>query len=245
MTNIPPVSFSAPVTAAVIPIINMRAILFFALLIGMVALSGCQSLLLTAMVIFKGTDVPPQFDVLLKGDKRVAVVARSMAANAYELQNAPREIARHVNNLLEEKVRNKKLRVVDQTKVEQWLDNCDNDFESFTEIGKSPSIKADIVIGIDVIGFQIRDPRNAYLVQGKCHVAVQAVECSTGKIVASKSLTIVDPPSTPLPGGIGLEEAFRPKFIQVVAQQIAMLFHHHDPHSKRIDADSLEMHRID
>jgi hypothetical protein len=56
---------------------------------------------------------------------------------------------------------------------------------------------------------------------------------------------IVDPPNMPLSGGPNLEAKFRPQFIQVVAEQIAALFHPHDPQKlHRIDADNLEMHRI-
>ena len=215
------------------------------LLLLVLTLTGCQSALLTALVLVKGTDAPPKYDILLKGDKRVAVVPRSVCSNAYELQNAPREIARHVNNLLDENVRNKKLKLVEQSKIETWLDNCHNDFDSFTEVGRDRSIKADIVIGFDIVGFQIRDPQNASLIQGKCHVEVKAIDCETGKTLASETLMIVDPPSMPLPGGPRLEPQFRTQFIQVVAEQISSLFHHHDLHKvKRIDADNLEMHRL-
>jgi hypothetical protein len=161
------------------------------------------------------------------------------------LQNAPQEIARHVNVLLDEKVRNKKLKVVEQSKVEAWLDNCNNDFDSFAEVGKDKSINADIVIGFDIIGFQIRDPHDPYLVQGKCDVQIKAVDCATGKVLATETLSIVDPPSMPIPGGPNVEPQFRRQFIQAVAQYIAALFHHHDPHKiRRIDADSLDMHRL-
>jgi len=206
---------------------------------------GCQSALLTALVVMKGTDVEPKYDILLKGDKRIVVVPRSVYSNTYELQNAPREVARHVSNMLDENVRNKKLKVVEQSKVEAWLDNCNNDFDSFTEVGRDKSIKADIVIGFDIIGFQIRDPQNASLVQGRCQVEVKAIDSATGKILASETLMIVDPPSMPITGGPRVEPQFRTQFVRVVAEQIAALFCHHDPHKiKRIDADNLEMHRL-
>jgi hypothetical protein len=216
------------------------------LFLAVLTLTGCQSALLTAIVLVKGTDVPPKYDVLLKGEKRVAVVCRSVAANQYELQNAPREISRQVSNLLDENVRNKKLHIVEPGKVEAWLDDCNNDFDTFLEVGRDKSVKADIVIGVEILGFQIRDPGSPYLVQGKCQVTVKAIECESGKILATENLTIVDPPNMPLSGGVGVEAVFRPQFIQVVSQQIAMLFHHHDANkSRRIDADSLEMHRYD
>jgi len=215
------------------------------LLLLTLTLVGCQSVLFTAAYLLKGPDVEPKYDILLKGEKRVAVVPRSVYFNSFEVQNAPQEIARHVNSLLDDNVKNKKLRVVEQSKVESWLDNCNNDFDTFAEVGRDKSVNADIVIGFDIIGFQIRDPQNPYLVQGKCQVEVKAIDCATGKVVASETLSIVDPPSMPISGGPQVEAQFRPQFIQVIAQQIAVLFHHHNPHKvRRIDADNLEMHRL-
>ncbi|MDR3182291.1 MAG: hypothetical protein LBT89_05100 [Planctomycetaceae bacterium] len=223
----------------------MKRRLFYSMLIPLVLFAGCQSVLLTALVLVKGTDEPPKYDVLLKGEKRVAVVARSIIP-AYELQGAPRDIARQVSNLLDENTRNKKLHVVEAGKVEAWLDNCNHDFESFTEVGRDKNINADIVIGIDIVGFQIRNPQSAYLVQGKCSVNVKAIDCKTSQVLASETLNIVDPPNMPLQGGVGLEAAFRPQFIGVVAQRIAALFHHYDKKKvNRFDADNLEMTRME
>jgi len=224
---------------------SMRKIVpLFLLLVLMLA--GCQSTIFTALYLIKGSDVPPKYDILLKGEKRVAVVPRSAYSNPLELQNAPREIARYVNRLLDENVQNKKLRVVEQPKVETWLDDCNNDFDTFREAGSDKSINADIVIGFNIIGFQIRDPQNASLLQGKCQVEVKAIECATGKVLASETLMIVDPPSVPLHvDNPRVEPQFRTQFMGVVAQQIAALFHHHDPNKlQRMDVDNLEMHRI-
>jgi len=212
-------------------------------LLLVLTLTGCQGLLLTVLTIAGKDKAEPKYDILSKGNKRVAVVPRSGYSNTYELQNAPREIARQVNSLLDQNVQNKNLHVVEQSKVEAWLDDCDNDFESFAEVGRDKSIKADFVIGLDIVGFQIRDPQNAHLLQGKCQVYVTAIDCATGKTVATEDLLIVYP-STQMPGGLAEETRFRPKFVVMVAEQIAALFHHHDPKIiNRIDADSIDWHR--
>ena len=216
--------------------------LFPLLLLLILTLTGCQ-LLYSVLVVVRGTDEKPRYDILSKGEKRVVVVPRSVYSNSLELQNAPREIARHINSLLDENVKNKKLRVVEQSKVEAWLDSRNNDFDTFLEVGKDKSIQADIVIGFDIIEFRIRDPLNTSLLQGHCTVEVRAIDCATGKILASETLTIIDPPNIPLAGSPQVASQFRPQFIAVVAQQIAALFHHHNPNRvQRIDADTLEMH---
>jgi len=197
------------------------------------------------LLLIRGTDVAPKYDILSKGEKRVVIVPRSVYTNSLELQNAPREIARHINRLLDENVKNKKLRVVEQAKVEAWLDSRNNDFDNFLEVGRDKSINADIVIGFDIIEFRIRDPLNASLLQGRCLVEVRAFDCATGRLVASETLTIIDPPSMPLPSNPQMASQFRPQFIAIIAQQIAVLFHHHNPHKvQRMDVDNLEMHRI-
>ena len=223
-----------------------KSICLFSLLA--LLLTGCQGALLTAIYLVKGNDVPPQHDILLKGEKRVAVVPRSVYSNSFEVQNAPREIAKMVNSLLVANVQekhNKKLRVVEQPKVETWLDHCNNDFDTFAEVGRDKSIKADIVIGFDIIEFRIRDPKNASLIQGHCQVEVRAIDCETGRVLAAETLQIIDPPQMPLPNNPRLEPQFRALFTALVAQKIAALFHHHDPHKlQRMEADNLEMHRI-
>ena len=207
--------------------------------------TGCQAGLFTLLYVLKGNDQPPKHDILLKGEKRVAVVPRSMYSNSTELQNAPRAIARHVNVLLDENVKNKKLRVVEQSKIETWLDYVNNDFDTFLEVGRHKSINADYVIGFDIIEFRVRDSINPSLLQGRCVVEVKAIECESGKVVATDTLTIIDPPNMPLQNNPRLEPQFRTQFTTVVAQRIAALFHHHDPNRlQRIDADNLEMLRV-
>ena len=224
------------------------------LLLFVLTLTGCHNVLMTGAMIFRGREQQPKYDILLKGEKTVAVVPRAVSSNAFELQNAPQEIARQVHYLLEENIlntvrpnhRNKKLTLVEQAKVEKWLDNCNNNFDSFAEVGRDRSIKADIVVGFTIVGFQIRDPRDPYMVQGKCHVEVEAVDAATGKVLASETLIIVYPPSSPMhAANPALEPRLRREFVGVIAQHIAALFHWHIPHELQgIDADSINLHRL-
>lgn len=222
-----------------------RNFLGLLLLFGLLTLpaSGCKSGLFTILYLINGNENKPKHEILLKGEKRIAVVCRSMSANQYEVRNAPREIARSVARQLDEGLhrRNRRLQIVESSKIEAWLDDCNNDFDSFVEVGKVKGIDADVVIGIELLGFQIRDPKSHHLIQGKCHAQVRAYDCKTGEVLATEMITVTDPPNTPISAGsAGLELSFRPQFINVVGQQIAILFIHHDPHkSRRIDADNL------
>ena len=223
----------------------MRKSIPLLLLIPLIlTLTGCPWAILTPIALLKGRDEEPKYNILRRGDIRVVVVPRSAAFNASELQNAPNEIARHVNHLLATKSKNKKLRVVEQQRVEMWLDDVNNNFDSFLEVGRD--VNADIVIGFTIVGFQIKDPRNPYLIQGRCMVHVEAFEVATGKLVASETFTVVDPPSMPHHAtNPNVERVFRQDFTLVIARHIAALFHPHVPHEiQRINADSINLHRL-
>ncbi|MDR2642677.1 MAG: hypothetical protein LBC74_07775 [Planctomycetaceae bacterium] len=210
-----------------------------------VLFSGCQNVLFTAMVLIKGTDVPPECELLTKAKKetRVAVVCYSIAASQYEVQNAPRIIAKQVSKLLENNCANKQIRIIDPIKVDTWLDNCSNEIDDILQVGKDPAINADIVIGIEIIDFQTRDQKSHFQIQGRCSLKIIAKDCKTGEILYSQNLSIVDPPDVPIQGGgAGAEATFRPKFIKTVSEQVAYKFHPHDQHkARRIQADSLDM----
>jgi len=150
------------------------------------------------------------------------------------------------STILETKTKNKKLRVVEQSKVEKWLDNCNNNFDSFVEVGNDRSINADVVIGFTIVGFQIRDPQNPYMAQGKCQIQVEAVEVASGKVLSSDTLELIYPPSTPIDiTDPNKASRLRSEFVTVIARNIGALFHPHVPHEIRaIDADSINLHRF-
>jgi len=209
------------------------------------ALCGCPGAILTPYVMIKGTDIDPPYTFLMKGDKKVAVVCRSMATNQYETMSVPRDLARLVGDLIHNKAKNKKLKVVEATKIDAWLDNCDNVFSDFLEIGRDKTIAADYIIGIELIGYQLRDAHSPHLLQGNARLQVRAFDCETGEVVANETIECTYPPSTPMTAGPGVDQKFRTEFIRVVSEQVAMLFVPRDRYkSKQMDADTLEMHRI-
>lgn len=204
--------------------------------------SGCSSALLTAMILIKGTDTEPEFDLLLKDKHKVAVVCQSLAMDQYRNATAPRDIGRQVAERLDENIKNKRLDIVSYAKIEEWLDDCDNKINSYVEIGKAKGIEADIVIAVELRDFRTQDPNSQGLYQGHANVLVKAYDCETGKTLHTKTLRIVDPPNMPVPASAVSEQAFRANFITVVAQRVACLFHRYDSRKvNRMDSDSMHM----
>jgi hypothetical protein len=186
---------------------------------------GCQSALFTAMYLFKGLDVDPDFKDL-KG-KKVAVVCRPIASLTYSNPNVGRELAEGINLLLQQQV--PKIKMIDQRKIAKWID--ENTFEEYPEVGKA--MKADMVVAVDIESFSLFQGQTLF--QGKANATVRVFDCSKtgkGKEVFRKSIPqAVYPPNMPIPASERTEAEFRREFTMELANQIARHFYAHDPHA--------------
>lgn len=217
-------------------------IAFVTMALSLASSLGCKALL-TGLVMIKGTDVQPEFPILLKDEVSAVVVCRMVDSMSYRSASVPLEIMERVASLLETNIKNKRCTIVPSDAVGAWLDRHDNEPWVMVDVGKSGATKADVVIGIEVQGFRVRDAQSPHLYQGTAQVLVTAIDVETGKSLARKTLRIKDPPDIPVPASSVSESTFRASFIQVVSTEIAALFHPHDPNKlRRIQADSLEMY---
>ncbi|MGL4942876.1 MAG: hypothetical protein ACRC46_06770 [Thermoguttaceae bacterium] len=221
----------------------MRSHLFsFVLVLTLTSLLGCKALL-TGLVMIRGTDVQPEFPILLKGEVSAVVICRMVDSMASRSAGVSQELMERVTFLLDTNIKNKRCEIVQSQAVEAWLDQHDNEPWMMIDVGKSGATKADIVIGIEIQGFRVRDTQSPHLYQGTAQILVTATEVESGKVVARKTLRIKDPPDIPVPASSVSEAAFRSSFVNVVATEIAAHFHPHDPNRiHRIQADSMEMY---
>ncbi len=199
--------------------IALATVLAIAILPG----AGCRSLLTTAMWIFKGTDVDPEFSEL-KG-KKVAVVCRPLVSLQYRNSNVGRDIAQVMTLLLQEKV--PKIKTIDQRKIGKWTD--ENTWEEFSEVGKA--MKADMVVGVDLNAFDLYQGQTLY--QGRASASVRVYDCQNGnKLVFEKELPpTVFPPNVGIPTSEKSESQFRREFVAILADQIARHFYKHDAYA--------------
>ena len=222
---------------------KLSVILVAFLLIGSVVVSGtgCQQALFSMVYLWKGRDVEPEYNVLKKGPVKVVVICRSVAMDQFENETVPRDLTRQVSKLLKKNVKNKKLEVVDYRKVEKWLDDCSQNYEDFDEVGVV--FKADYVVGIELQGFRVQESPGT--MQCKAHWVVKTYDMKNDEWIGEKRMSIVNPPSMP----IAMQDnrslpTFRIKCVDIIAKQIAALYHPHDPNKiyDIIDADSLSLH---
>ncbi len=197
-----------------------------AVLIAVAALScsgGCRSAIATALYLFKGDDVDPEYTGL-KG-KKVAVVCRPPAGLNYANSTVGRDLVQQMSKLLQEHV--PKIKVVDAQKVNKWCD--ENTWEEYVEVGKA--LKADVVVGVELEKFSIYQAQTLY--QGKANAMVRVYDCKDGgKVVFEKILPqTVYPPNTFIQTSDEQESEFRREFVGVLADQIARHFYGHDPYA--------------
>ena len=190
---------------------------------GLLPAFGCREIMTTAMYLFKGTDVDPDFSEL-KG-KKVVVVCRPMVSLQYRNANVNRELAQQITLLLQERV--PKIKTVNQRKITKWTD--ENTWEEYSEVGKA--MKADMVVGVDLEGFSLYQGQTLY--QGKANATVRVYDCKKdGKMVFEKILPpSTYPPNSAVPTSERTEPEFRREFVLVLADQIARHFYTHDPYA--------------
>ena len=205
------------------PSYRQTAALVMVLAAALLPALGCQSVMLTAMYLFQGTDVDPDFKEL-KG-KKVVVVCRPMVSLQYRNANVNRELAQQITRLLQEKV--PKIKTVDQRKITKWTD--ENTWEEYAEVGKA--MKADMVVGVDLEGFSLYQGQTLY--QGNANATVRVYDCTkSGKMVFEKILPpSVYPRDSAVPTSERTEPEFRREFVLVLADQIARHFYAHDPYA--------------
>lgn len=196
--------------------------------LGLILLSttGCQVLMLTSALLFKGTDVDPEF-ADLKG-KTVAVVCRPTQSVQYTSPYASRELAAEISALLKTNV--KKIKIIDQQKVNKWVDENPADAE-YADIGKG--LKADMLVAVELESFSLRAGQTLF--QGHANVAVHVYDCQKtggGKEVFHKSMPEIVYPRN-MPVATDRKEAeFRHEYVVVMATRIAQFFYAHDPYSE-------------
>jgi hypothetical protein len=194
--------------------VRVALALFVLLALGV---SGCTQLLLTSAFLIKGMETDPEFPGL-KGSK-TAVVCRPIVELKYSGTNSASLLARTLGSRLTQK--GKKIRVIDQQKIEEWTD--EHDWEEFSEVGKA--MKSDFVVGIEMEEFSLYQGQTIYQGRATVHVTVRDMK-KDGDVVYEKRLDrIIYPPQGGVATSDKTEEQFRRQFLDVVAERIGRCFY--------------------
>ena len=186
---------------------------------------GCSIFTTIGWIVTDGKNVPAEYT---KNDglegKTVAVVCREIGTSSFENAHVPANLAEAVAALLQQNV--KHIKIIDPRDVANWTDNNSNRDQSYAEIGKN--LDADVVVGIDLEDFRLRDGPTLY--RGKAQVTLRVFDLKDpemGESLWSKRIPQVQYPRLfPVPADAELAQ-FRREFIGELAKQIARKFYAH------------------
>lgn len=205
---------------------------------GMLSLPGCDPRTLMYFLQPYEPTVPAP-GPSLKG-KKVVVVSHAVSGAQGEYQAIDRELVSEFVSNLRSKV--SKIEVVNPDKVWNWVE-AHPQWTDQEEIAKA--FEADMVIFIEIEGFQVQNPSDLNVLQGtaKCHVLATEIahpKNSKGKVLTDQpkearkvwdeTVDTEFPIRGPIPADSGVSRAaFKNKFLKVVAAEVSWQFVEHAP----------------
>lgn len=217
------------------PIARMRrAILGLSLAaVGLMFLAGCDPRSLIYFLQPFDPTIPPEGPSLKS--KRVVVLTHAVSGTQTDFRSLDRELTREFVAILREKV--KHIEVVEPQKVWEWVEA----HPSWSEPAEAAIFfEADVVIFLEVEGFQIQDPSSPGLFHGVSKVQVRVTEMKHPKnakgkeekdkpkepeVVYEAVRDTTFPSRGPMPEGGGVSRGgFKNKFLKLVATELSWHF---------------------
>jgi hypothetical protein len=192
------------------------AVLLASCLLG--TMSGCgEHLGLLNYWMYGMQRVEPQF-AGLEG-KRVAVVCLDGNSLSGPSDDAAR-IAQAVTTTLGYKVPD--IQIVRQPEIADWLDTQDQDLTDYRDVGRG--VKADMVVGIDMLSFSIHEGQT--LLKGRSKVGVKVFDMTKGgQVVYESPAKEISWPESGARHVTEDEGNFRTTYLYILADRIARDFY--------------------
>ncbi len=182
--------------------------------------AGCIGMVANLLNVVGAGLMPAAFAGL--EEKKVAVVCVSNS-ELFGPTSTSSDIGLRVSKLLAKKV--KKVEVVSQQKVDDWIDLNGWDMVDFIAIGRG--VEADMVVAIDIDAMSLHDGPTMY--KGRSIVHIVVYDMITGEEVFSRSPPEVEFPMTAgVPSTSTSEREFRKLFMDNLAGRIARHFYAFD-----------------
>jgi len=191
--------------------------------------TGCMGLAANLVNVIRGHTVKPVYSGL--EGKRVAVVTLTDSSQ-YSDDASARLLSQRVVDILTTEGKNIKL--VREDEVQQWRDRNGWDAVEFLDIGRG--VKADKVVGIEMVNLRLRD--GATLYRGRADVTVTVYDTESGTAEFRRHIEeFTYPTSAGMYTSETTENKFRKLFLGVLAGRIARHFHSYD-HADTVAIDA-------
>jgi hypothetical protein len=201
------------------PSLSICFTLFIASLVA--SSTGCVRLAANLVNAIKGNERPAEYDGFT--EQKVAIVCLRDGALSADATSAL--FTRYVHVALNTNV--KKIQLVRQDEVEQWLEAHDWNTSDLTEIGRG--VKAEKLLVVDIAGMKLKE--GATLYRGQCNVNVTVYDVKNkGAVVFEKQIPELTFPREGGPSMMDTTEAkFRNLFVTIIARKVSNLFYAVDP----------------
>jgi hypothetical protein len=185
--------------------------------VALVLLPGCGPIATIAWLIHGPEMEPAQF-AGLKG-KRVAVVcldSNSLSGPGGEADTVAKAVAMTLGKHVPE------IKIVRQNEVAEWLDTHGDDVTDYRDVGRG--VKADMVVGIDLLAFNLHEGQT--LLKGRAKVGVKVYDMTkAGELVYESAPKEISWPENGARHVTENEANFRSYFIDTLAERIARDFY--------------------
>ena len=173
--------------------------------------------------------VSPEFDKL--ANKRVAILVWTEAATLFDYPFARFELATYVGDKLfaEMARRNQDTMVIDPRDVEDFLQKSPGAQIDPRAVGRQ--FNTDYVVYLEILRFQIQDPQQPQLLQGRVHASVAVYDMHADPFTAERyelaEVICVYPEGTPLLMSATNSPLVREATYQKFAELVARKFYEH------------------
>lgn len=183
--------------------------------------AGCLGMVSNLMNATGANMVQPEFDGL--EGKRLAIVTVTEMGQ-YSNDPSAKYLSAKVGEILRSEI--DEMRVVREDKIFEWIDQNGFDSTDFYAIGEG--VKADYVLGIEIVNMRLREGQTLY--RGQSDVSFKLIDVATGEVEVSRDLEDFTFPTT---AGQYTSETtetkFRRLYLKMMGEQIARSFHPYDP----------------
>ena len=180
-------------------------------------LPGCGPIATIAWLIHGPEMIPAEFEGLQ--GKRVAVVcldANSLSGPGGEADAVAKAVAMTLGKHVSE------IHMVRQTEIADWLDSHGDDVTDYRDVGRG--VKADMVVGIDLLAFNLHEGQT--LLKGRAKVGVKVYDMTKGgELVYESAPKEIAWPENGARHVTENEANFRTNFIFTLAERIARDFY--------------------
>lgn len=201
---------------------RFQILLSCAFLGSLLVLSGCMAPIMSLTWLLKGPQLTPaKTDALEK--RRVAVVCISEAVG-YVPGSPAEHLARKAELQLKQNVR--KIEMISQDKVIDWIDQHDWDSADFEEVGKG--VDAELVVAVEMGSYRLHDGQTLF--RGRADLRVRVLDMTNdGEVILDEKLFDIMFPENGGQSTAGTTEGrFRNAFTDVLASRVSRLFYDYE-----------------